>query len=195
MPFLGDAVTVSLMLLGTCSTIASSTPPSGITSYLGRRRASASASLTSCSLSVLFMITIFPPASRLGCPLRWSPRARLWTPCPRQLLPPALGPLIGTRGAQFLFGMLGLKEDPVGHDGRYRLVRALDLEFDADLAVLDRHHRVADVLLQARRIAGRGDLADSLAVFVDREVIDHGAVVVRPEVAAPDLDADQLAAD
>src|SRR5215213_11239657 len=111
--------------------------------------------------------------------------ARLWTPCPRHLLPPALGPLTGTRGAQFLFGVLGLKEDPVGHDGRDRRIRALDLEFDADLAVLDGHHGEPDVFPQARRVAGRGDLADPLAVFVDREVVDHGAVVVRTEVAAP----------
>src|SRR5215217_5095978 len=113
----------------------------------------------------------------------------------RQLLPPALGPLTGTCGAQILFGVLGLKEDPVGHDGRDRRIRALDLELGSQLAVLDGHHRVADVLLQARRMAGRGDLADPLAVLVDREVVDHRAVVVRPEVATPDLDADQLAAD
>src|SRR3712207_1332930 len=194
MPFLGDAVTVSLMLLGTCSTIASSTPPSGITSYLGRRRASASVPPTSCSLSVLLMI--FPPASMLGCSLRESPRTRpLETRGPRRRHPSALGSFIGTHGAQILFGVLGLEEDPVGHDGRDRLVRALDLELDADLAVLDGHHRKTDILVQSRRVAGRGDLADPLAVLVDREVVDHRAVVVRPEVAAPELDADQLAAN
>src|ERR671917_1377871 len=194
MPFFGDAVTVSLMLLGTCSTIASSTPRSGITSYLGRRRASASVPLTSCSLSVLLMI--FPPASMLGCSLRESPLTRpLETRGPRRRHPSALGSFTGTRGAQILFGVLGLEEDPVGHDGRNRLLRAFDLEIDADLAVLDGHHRKTDILVQSRRVASRGDLADPLAVLVDREVVDHRAVVVRPQVAAPELDADQLAAD
>src|SRR5215211_2778361 len=121
--------------------------------------------------------------------------ARLWTPCPRHLLPPALGPLTGTRGAQFLFGVLGLKEDPVGHGGCDRLLGPLDLELGSQLAVLDGHHGEPDVLLQARRIAGRGDFADPLALFVDREVVDHRAVVVRTDVATPYLDADQLAAD
>src|SRR3712207_1127304 len=91
--------------------------------------------------------------------------------------------------------MLGLKEDPVGHDGRDRLLRAFDLELDAYIAVLDRHHRKADVLVQSRRVAGGGDLPYLLAVLVDREVVDHRAVVVRPELLAAELDADQLAAD
>src|ERR671910_3305738 len=47
MPFCGEAVTVSLTSLGTCSTTASSAPWSGITSYLGRRRASTSVCLLS----------------------------------------------------------------------------------------------------------------------------------------------------
>src|SRR3712207_6250107 len=184
------------MLLGTCSTIASSTPRRGITSYLGRRRASACVPPTSCSLSVLLMIRIFPPSSTLGCSLRESPRTRrLERRGPRRRHPSALGSLIGTRGTQLLLGVLGLKEYPVGHDGRDRLLRALDLELDAYLAVLDRHHRKADILLQARRVACRGDLADPLAVLVDREVVDHRAVVVGTEVAAIELDADQLAAD
>src|SRR5918997_1503125 len=196
MPFFGDAVTVSLMLLGTCSRIASSTPRRGITSYLGRRRASACVPPTSCSLSVLLMNSIFPPSATLGCSLRESPRTRrLETRAPRRRHPSALGSLIGTRGTQLLLGVLGLEEDPVGYDGRDRLLRALDLELDADLAVLDGHHRKADVLVQSRRVAGGGDLPYPLAVLVDREVVDHRAVVVRPELATPELDADQLAAD
>src|SRR5918997_3198253 len=196
MPFFGDAVTVSLMLLGTCSRIASSTPRRGITSYLGRRRASACVPPTSCSLSVLLMNSIFPPSATLGCSLRESPRTRrLETRAPRRRHPSALGSLIGTRGTQLLLGVLGLKEDPVGYDGRDRLLRALDFELDAYLAVLDRHHRKADILVQSRRVAGGGDLTYPLAVLVDREVVDHRAVVVRPELATPELDADQLAAD
>ena len=47
---------------------------------------------------------------------------------PRRRHLSALGSLIRTRGAQLLLGVLGLEEDPVGHDGRNRLLRALDLE-------------------------------------------------------------------
>src|SRR5215207_621764 len=91
--------------------------------------------------------------------------------------------------------MLRFEEDAVGHGGGDRLPGPLDLELDPYLAVLDGDHGVSDVLLQARRVAGRGYLADPLAVFVDREVVDHGAVVVRPAVTTADLDAHELTAD
>src|SRR5829696_924963 len=91
--------------------------------------------------------------------------------------------------------MLRFEEDAVGHGGGDRLPGPLDLELDPYLAVLDGDHGEPDVLLQTRRVAGRRDLADPLAPLVNREVVDHGAVVVRPAVATADLDADELAAD
>src|SRR5215211_6148098 len=59
--------------------------------------------------------------------------------------------------------------------------------------MLDRDHRVADVLLESRRIARRRHLADPAAVPADREEVDHRAVVVGAEPLAADLDPDQLA--
>jgi hypothetical protein len=53
-------------------------------------------------------------------------------------------------GCQLLLGMIGLEEHAVDHQGIDRLVGALDHQLGAELAVLDRHHRVADVLLQPR---------------------------------------------
>src|SRR5262245_28781216 len=54
-------------------------------------------------------------------------------------------------------------------------------------------HGVADVLLEPRREAGRGHLADALAVSVDPKEVDHRAVVVGTQRLTPDLDADELA--
>ena len=51
---------------------------------------------------------------------------------------------------ELLRSVVGLEEDPVGHDGVDRLVRAFDYQLRAEHAVLDGDHRVADVLLQPR---------------------------------------------
>src|SRR5215210_9436579 len=110
--------------------------------------------------------------------------------CPAGVLSGSLG---RAGGAQVLLGLLRFEEDAVGHGGRDRLPGPLDLELDPYLAVLDGHHGEPDVLLQPRRVAGRRDLADPLVSLVYREVVDHGSVIIRPDVPAPDLDADQLA--
>ena len=49
-----------------------------------------------------------------------------------------------------LLGVVRLEEDALGNDCVDRLVRAFDHQLRAELAVLDRDHRVADVLLQPR---------------------------------------------
>src|SRR5215210_437750 len=185
MPFFGEAVTVSFTCFGTCSTTSSSTPGSGITSYLGLRSASTSALL----LSSITRPSSRRPEGQQRPPYQRGPAAPIPPPAATRLRP-----LAGARSAQRLLGVLGLEEDPVAHDGRDRLLRALDLEFGADLAVLHGHHGEPYVLLQARGVAAGGDLAYPLAVRKHGEVVDHGAVVVGAEVAAPDLHTHQLAA-
>src|SRR5947199_51028 len=65
----------------------------------------------------------------------------------------------------------------------------------ADAGGADRSHRVAVVLLGPGRVAGGRDVAEAGAVGVDREEVDHRSVVVRPELLAADLDADELPLD
>src|SRR5918992_3846792 len=89
--------------------------------------------------------------------------------------------------------LLRIDERHLDDHGRDLALRALDLELRAELGVLDGHHGVADVPLQARREAGGGDLADASAALVDREDVDHRAVVVGAETLAADLDPRQLA--
>ena len=50
-------------------------------------------------------------------------------------------------GCELLFGVVGFEEDTVGHDGVDRLVGSFDYQLRTELAVLDRDHGVADVLL------------------------------------------------
>src|SRR6266567_3029122 len=70
----------------------------------------------------------------------------------------------------------------------------LDLEHLAErLSEPDRQHRVADVCLQARRVAGGGHLSDLLAAQDHRVHVDHLAVDVGADRRPLDLDADKLA--
>src|SRR5918999_2988923 len=177
MPFFGEAVTVSFIALGTCSMICSSAPWSGITSYLGRRKASVTTSLAFWLSLVSCFITIFPGLIH--------PRQRLSSSAF------SLGPC----GFQLLFRVLRLEEDPVGHSSRDHALRTPDLELGAKLGVLDGNHGEPDVLVQARRVAGGRDLADLLAILVDWEEVGHRAVVVGAELLAADLDPHKLAGD
>src|SRR5262245_41947148 len=67
------------------------------------------------------------------------------------------------------------------------LLRHRDDQRTAELAVLGRHHGVADVLLEARRVQRARDLADHLAALLDRPLAH-----VEVERITGDLDADQL---
>ena len=51
---------------------------------------------------------------------------------------------------QRLLGVLGLEEYAVGDDTGDGLIGSLDLDLGAELCVLDRDHRVADIAIQAR---------------------------------------------
>src|SRR5215218_477976 len=96
---------------------------------------------------------------------------------------------------QPLLGVLGLEEDAVGDDAGDRLLRPLDLELGAELGVLDRDHRVADVAIEPRRVAGGRDAPHLATARADREEVRHRVVVVRAELRPADLDSDQLAVD
>src|SRR5918997_283268 len=128
---------------------------------------------------------------------RWRARLLPTMPAPistaRAVVGSALSPtsvLPAGGGAQLLLRglLLGIHERLLDDYGANRLVRPLDLELGPELGVLDRHHRVADVLLEPGRVAGRGHLTDAGPVLVHGEDVDHLAVVVRAEPAAADLD-------
>src|SRR6266542_2022523 len=68
-------------------------------------------------------------------------------------------------------------------------------ELGTELGELDWQHRIADVLLEPRRVAGGRHLADPLVVRVDREEVDHRPVDVGAELLPADLDADELPPD
>src|SRR5207302_4564558 len=91
--------------------------------------------------------------------------------------------------------LLRIDERPLDDDRGGPLARSLHLELGSELRELDRHHRVADVLLEPRRVAGRRHVADVLPVLSHREDIDHRAVVVGTEARAADLHADELPGD
>src|SRR5258708_33429486 len=70
----------------------------------------------------------------------------------------------------------------------------LDLELLAErLREPHPQHRIADVCLQARRVAGGGHLADLLAAQEHRVHVDHLAVDVGADRRPLDVDADKLA--
>src|SRR5699024_70537 len=69
----------------------------------------------------------------------------------------------------------------------------VDREAGADLREGGRHQREADVLLQTGGVAGRGDLADRLAVVEDGEGVDHRPVVVGAQGVPAELEAHQPA--
>jgi len=60
--------------------------------------------------------------------------------------------------------LLRLDEGSVRHHGLDGVLGALDAQLGSRVAVLDRNHRLPDVLVQPWRVARRGDLADPLAV-------------------------------
>src|SRR5579883_960727 len=93
--------------------------------------------------------------------------------------------------------LLRVDERLAHHHGLGATMGRLDLELRAHGRLLDRHHGEADVLIQARRVAGRGHVADLLALTpgVDGIHVDHRAVDVGAEPRPADLDADQLALD
>src|SRR5215207_9197533 len=97
--------------------------------------------------------------------------------------------------SQPLLGVLGLEEDAVGDDAGDRLLRPLDLQLGAELCELARDHRVADVAIQPRRVAGGRHAPDLATARADGEEVRHRVVVVGAELGPADLDADQLAVD
>jgi hypothetical protein len=72
MPLAGEAVTVSSMPFGTYSTTASSVPSRGITSYLGRLKASANTSPVFCPITVSSPKRLKGRAGRFSGPRRLS---------------------------------------------------------------------------------------------------------------------------
>src|SRR5438093_4608597 len=108
-----------------------------------------------------------------------------------------VGRLPGSGERDLLLGRVLLRVDErLPDDDRLLFAGGcLDLELGAEHREFDRQHRVADVLLEPRRVAGGGDAPNLLPVLRHREVVDHCAVVVAAEAWPADLHSYELARD
>ena len=76
--------------------------------------------------------------------------------------------VVSSARGERLLGVLGLEEHPVGDDAGDGLTGPLDLQLGTELGVLDRDHRVADVAVESRRVAGGRDPSDLATAGTDR---------------------------